>query len=184
MTPSRSDLDAESWAFALRFYGKPGMMDACLRFQEEAGVDVMLLLIAMFAATKLRLVLSSDQVRELDAVCRPWREQIVTPLRAVRRTLKVGPLPAPDEASEALRSQIKANELAAERLQNCLLVDHLPLDLPRRESVTAEDLRAVLRSVATLALEGEDKSLGQDLQSSMDAIVGAAMQEASQQAIR
>ena len=49
---SPGDPAAESWAFALKIYAQPGIAEACLRLQAEAGVDVMMLLTAAFAAAR------------------------------------------------------------------------------------------------------------------------------------
>ncbi|MGB6637399.1 MAG: DUF2390 domain-containing protein, partial [Bradyrhizobium sp.] len=43
MASTQSELEADSWAFALAIYAKPGVAEACLTLQNEAGVDVMLL---------------------------------------------------------------------------------------------------------------------------------------------
>ena len=44
MRRARPELEAECWAFALAIYARPGVAEACLALQNEAGVDVMLLL--------------------------------------------------------------------------------------------------------------------------------------------
>ena len=177
MTQSRSDLEADGWAFALHLYALPGVADACLRLQEEAGVDVMMSLMIVFAAVRHRVLLTPAEVRELDEACRPWREQIVHPLRAIRTRLKSGPAPAPGSATEPFRSTIKAAELAAERLQNQLLAERLPLRVPERDTVAPDDLRSVLRSVVTLALERRPGKPLSDLLPAIDLIVGAATQD-------
>jgi uncharacterized protein (TIGR02444 family) len=177
MNQSHSDIEAESWAFALQLYARPGIADACLKLQDEAGVDVMMSLMIIFAAARHRVLLTPSEIRELDEACRPWREQIVHPLRAIRTRLKTGPSPAPGSATEPFRSTIKAAELAAERLQNQLLAERLPLRAPERDIVTADDIRSVLRSVVTLALERRPGKPLSDLLSAIDVIVGAAMQE-------
>ena len=177
MTQSRSDLEADGWAFALRLYAQPGVAEACLRLQDEAGVDVMMSLMIVFAAVRHRVLLTPAEIRELDEACRPWREQIVHPLRAIRIRLKTGPSPAPGSTTEPFRSTIKAAELAAERLQNQLLAERLPLRAPERDIVAADDLRSVLRSVVTLALEKRPGQSLSDLLSPIDLIVGAALQD-------
>jgi uncharacterized protein (TIGR02444 family) len=177
MKQSRLDLEADSWAFALHIYARPGVADACLRLQNEAGVDVMMLLMTVFAAVRHRVLLSPSEIRELDDICRPWREQIVQPLRAIRGRLKTGPFPAPNSTTEPFRSTIKAAELAAERLQNRLLADHLPLRPPERDTVGSEDLLSVVRGVVTLALEKRGGKQLSDFLSSIDAIVDAATQD-------
>jgi uncharacterized protein (TIGR02444 family) len=177
MSRARSDLEADGWAFALHLYAQPGVAAACLRLQDEAGVDVMMFLMTAFAAVRHRVLLTPAEIRELDEVCRPWREQIVQPLRALRTQLKSGPLPAPSSATEPFRSTIKAAELAAERLQNQLLAENLPVRAPERATLAPEDLRSVLRSVVSLALEKRSGKQVSDLLSSIDAIVDAAMQD-------
>jgi uncharacterized protein (TIGR02444 family) len=177
MNQSRLDLEADSWAFALHIYAQPGVADGCLRLQDEAGVDVMMLLMIVFAAVRHRILLTASEIGALDDVCRPWREQIVQPLRAIRGRLKTGPLPAPNSATEPFRSTIKAAELAAERLQNRLLAERLPLRPAERDTLAPEDLRSVLHSVVTLALEKRPGKPLSEIHASIDAIVDAAMQD-------
>ena len=175
----KPDLEAECWAFALAIYAKPGVAEACLTLQNEAGVDVMLLLTTTFAAVKHRLLLTPDEIRALDEACRPWRVQIVWPLRTIRTGLKTGPRPAPGEATEPFRSQVKALELAAEKLQNRLLVECLPLRPPEKETVRPEQLRTVLGNVVSLFAKGRGTATKADLASSIDTIVEAAIPAAS-----
>src|ERR1700733_13710242 len=177
MNRPRSDIEADGWAFALHIYAQPGIADACLRLQDEAGVDVMMFLMIVFAAIRHRVLLTPAEIRELDEVCRPWREQIVQPLRALRTQLKTGPLPAPSHATEPFRSTIKAAELAAERLQNQLLAERLPLRAPERDNVTPEDLRCVPHSVVTRAVERRPGRQLSDLLSPIGVIIEAATRE-------
>ncbi|MGO8911934.1 MAG: TIGR02444 family protein [Bradyrhizobium sp.] len=178
MKLSRPELEADSWAFALDIYARPGVADACLKLQNEAGVDVMMFLMVAYAAVRQRVLLTPPEIRELDEACRPWREKIVHPLRAIRLGLKTGPLPAPNSETEQFRSKVKTTELAAERLQNQLLAERLPLRPPERDAVGPEDLRSVLRSVVTLALEPRGVEQIAELLPSIDAIVETATQHA------
>lgn len=177
MKPSVSELEAESWAFALDIYARPAVADACLSLQREAGVDVMMLLVIAFAAVKLRIPLTPAEIRELDEACRPWREQIVWPLRAIRSGLKSGPLPAPSGETEQFRSKIKTVELASERLQNQLLAERLPQRSPRPDTVTAEEIHTILGCVVSLFVEKRGSKPDADLFPSIVKIVDAVMQE-------
>ena len=179
MRPAGNELEAECWAFALAIYARPGVAEACLALQNEAGVDVMLLLTTTFAAVKHRLLLTADEIKALDEACRPWREEIVRPLRTIRSGLKSGPQPAPSEATERFRSQVKALELAAERLENRLLVECLPLGPPGKETVRPEQLRTVLENVVSFFAEKQDTVPKAKLPSSIDTIVEAAIPAAS-----
>jgi uncharacterized protein (TIGR02444 family) len=151
MTGAGQSVDADSWEFALKLYAEPRIAEACLRLQDERGVDVMILLMATFAAVRRGIVLKPSDIAEMDAACVAWRERIVLPLRALRTTLKSGPAPAPNERTERLRSSIKAAELSAERLQNELLAQWLAKRAPMSHAFDRAELIAVLRSVADFA---------------------------------
>ena len=104
----------ELWAWALAAYRAPGVSEACLGLQDVNGQNVPLLLWAAWAARTGR-ALDEDTVEAACDAARAWDRVAVTPLRAVRRTLK-RPVPDIDDAArEALRDQVKAAELAAER---------------------------------------------------------------------
>src|SRR5262249_25231108 len=71
------------WRFSLRFYRQDGVADACITLQEEAGVDVNLLLFLLWHATRKR-TLSASEITELERRIAPWRDMTVVPLRAMR----------------------------------------------------------------------------------------------------
>jgi uncharacterized protein (TIGR02444 family) len=104
------------WRFSLAFYRRAGVADACIALQEEAAVDVNLLLFLLWQAT-LRRVMSAAQVDELERRIAPWRNATVIPLRTVRRALKSPPGLVAAGTAELFRTGIKAVELEAERLQ-------------------------------------------------------------------
>jgi uncharacterized protein (TIGR02444 family) len=104
------------WRFSLRFYRRDGVADACIALQDEAGVDVNLLLFLLWCATERRRLSAAD-VATLDRLCAPWRAVAVIPLRTVRRTLKTPPPLVEPGSAELFRTRIKAAELEAERLQ-------------------------------------------------------------------
>jgi hypothetical protein len=87
-------------------------------------------------------------------------------------------LPAPNSETEQFRSTIKAAELAAERLQNQFLVECLPLRPPERDALDPEELRSVLRNVATLFLDKRGGKPVADLLSSINEIVDVATRDA------
>ena len=179
MKLSRADLEADSWAFALDIYARPGVADACLTLQNEAGVDVMILLMVTYAAVRHRILLTPAETGKLDEACRPWREQIVRPLRTIRSALKAGPSPAPSSETEQFRSKVMTIELAAERLENRLLAECLPLKPPAKDAVSPKELRSILEDVVTLFLERHGEKPLADLVSSINLIVGAALQSAA-----
>ncbi|MGM4903395.1 TIGR02444 family protein [Tardiphaga sp. 866_E4_N2_1] len=82
------EFSEESWRFALRLYEAPGVSEACLRLQAEAEVDVMFMLVTLFAASHKGVVLTSSDIGILDENCRTWRDEVIKPLRRVRTVMK------------------------------------------------------------------------------------------------
>ena len=102
------------WDWSLEAYAAPGVADACLHLQDAQGQNVPLLLWAAWAAATGR----RPDEEAIEAACdaaRAWSDAAVTPLRAIRRTLKAPVPDLEDAAREAVRDQIKALELQAER---------------------------------------------------------------------
>jgi uncharacterized protein (TIGR02444 family) len=116
MTDTKQDPGSPFWKFSLRFYRLPGVADACIALQEEAGVDVNLLLFLLWQATRHRQFSTAD-VAAIEAKIGFWRDATVVPLRNVRRALRTPPSLVEAATAEFFRNRIKAVELEAERLQ-------------------------------------------------------------------
>jgi uncharacterized protein (TIGR02444 family) len=114
------------WRFSLQFYRLPKVADACIALQDEAGVDVNLLLFLLWHARRRRRLTAAD-VAALEAKIAPWRDATVIPLRGVRRALKSPPALVEASVAEAFRNRIKAVELEAERLQQEAMYALVPL---------------------------------------------------------
>ena len=102
------------WDWSVAAYAAEGVADACLDLQDHHEQNTCLLLWAGWNAATARRP-DEETVEAACDVARAWDSTTISPLRAVRRTLK---LPVPDiedAAREAVRSRIKAVELEAER---------------------------------------------------------------------
>lgn len=110
------------WRFSIKFYAVPGVAAACIELQDQAKVDVNILFFLLWNATQSR-ALSEADVAEIERAIGPWRDMAVIPIRDVRRALKSPPPVMAAEAAEGLRTQVKAVELEAERLQQEALFD-------------------------------------------------------------
>jgi uncharacterized protein (TIGR02444 family) len=115
-TDAVSAQESPFWRFSLRFYRNPEVAAACIALQDEAGVDVNVLLFLLWNAT-LKRTLPPAAVADLDKRIGAWREAAVIPLRELRRALKRPPPVVEPGAAEAFRTRVKAAELEAERLQ-------------------------------------------------------------------
>jgi uncharacterized protein (TIGR02444 family) len=115
------------WSFSLAIYRKPGVAEACLALQDRHGLDVNLLLAALFAGVG-GSALDEDGWALLEATVGAYHRGVVRPLRAARRALKpleaVHPIGGPAVATQ-LRSAVKAAELDAEHLEQLMIEEAL-----------------------------------------------------------
>jgi len=141
MSEAAASSETPLWRFSLHFYRQAGVADACIALQDDYGVDVNLLLFLLWLATGGRQ-LSVEDIKELDEAVRPWRELTIIPIREVRRGLKGVRTLVETGKQEALRTEIKAIELEAERLQHEALYSRSLSPLLGREAETAAAARA------------------------------------------
>ena len=99
------------WDETLKAYGQPGVPEACLTLQDDYGQNTSLLLWAVWAETADPALLA----RAAD-VARRWDGLALTPIREIRRALKPAFDGVADAPREALREDVKAVELRAERV--------------------------------------------------------------------
>lgn len=109
--PSNASDQGSLWDFACRFYQVPGVEADCLTVQDQHGLDVVLLIFALYRA---RLGHGFDAV-EAYGLARSLMAQLVDPLRRHRRALKQDPGPYALPMVKALRAQLLAAELAGEQ---------------------------------------------------------------------
>lgn len=119
------EIDNALWCFVVPFYGRDGVAAACLTLQDRLGVDVNVLLFAIFAQAERGMALSEDDIAAVDALIRDWRTEVIQPLRRVRSRMKSGPAPAPSAVTDTLRGRIKRAELDAEQIELAVLHDWL-----------------------------------------------------------
>lgn len=102
------------WDWAVVAYGADGVAEACLGLQDLHEQNVPLLLWGGWNAVTGRRP-DADDIEAACDVARAWQDTAIAPLRAVRRTLKAV-IPDLDEGDRlAVRDQVKAVELEAER---------------------------------------------------------------------
>jgi uncharacterized protein (TIGR02444 family) len=129
------------WRFSLRIYRQPGVADACIALQDECGVDVNVLLFLLWLAADKKLI----PARNARAVCEQaalWHDDVVVPLRTLRRKLKGGSTLVAHNTAELFRTRIKAVELEAERLQQ----EALFALTPNLEAEPAQSVEAAARA--------------------------------------
>jgi len=102
---------AQLWRFSLAFYARPGVAPALIALQDRKGLDVNLILFALWLGVSGRGRLDRRQLATVDRAIRPIRREIAEPLRALRRRLKS----SPDSDIQRLREAVEALELEAEK---------------------------------------------------------------------
>lgn len=139
---SGSGSGAGLWDFSRQVYGRPGVEPACLALQDRHGVDVNLLLFCCWVATR-GVTLDRQTLTAAEAAVAGWRNQVVRPIRALRRRLKRETEGFPAAAVAALRGQLLEAELQAERLEQQRLEAFLPAATESSESGPMLALRAL-----------------------------------------
>ena len=115
-TPPRpNDLTTPLWTYALALYRRPGVAPACLALQARLGLDVCVLIFALYASHCQR-ALSAASLAQIDQGLQAWRHQVVLPLRQLRQAIKMGVPGMAAGHTDWVREQVKAVELNAEQV--------------------------------------------------------------------
>ena len=114
-----------TWNEILALYAQPGLASELLQRQDSQELDVVLYLFLRCAEAHGHQLDEAAKARAADHV-RDWRDEVVLPLRSMRRALKT----LPDYAGhrEVVRDQIKLAELAAERAEVDMLCAWIAAD--------------------------------------------------------
>ena len=127
------------WRFSCAFYAQPGVSEALLALQDRAGLDVNLILFALWQGACGRRRLSHAELIAAERGAGPIRAAIVLPLRALRRKLRSDR----DADVQRLRERIKTLEIAAERI--------IQRRLARLAGTPASDVAPAARAAAVQA---------------------------------
>ncbi len=109
------------WTFSIAVYGRRGVAPACLALQERRGVDVNVLLLCLWLGAREGRLLDRPDLAAVREAVAAWHEEVVRPLRAVRRRLKTDALGAPAPLAEEVRRRIAAVEIDAEHVEQLML---------------------------------------------------------------
>ncbi len=136
------------WRFSLDVYRRSGIEQALLALQDEASLDVNCVLFCCWTGMAGYGCLTPAEINAVLEISRGWNVRIVTRLREVRRALK-------DEGAELdgvsdLRQSVKTQEMAAERIQQTLLVQILvrPPHAAPSDTASRTNLNAYLEARA------------------------------------
>jgi uncharacterized protein (TIGR02444 family) len=169
------------WNFSLAVYSASTVQDECLHLQDQFGLDVNLVLFCAFFGAVHCIALTSDDISTARQEVQEWHEEIVRPLRAARRSLKtidLGPDAQTGNAAMNLRTQVKAAELEAERVEQMILEQWAKARLADRPRGNSRDAAlANLQVLITVYGIGPDRLVSAD---AMMHLIAAALDCASQ----
>jgi uncharacterized protein (TIGR02444 family) len=118
------------WDYALDLYRQEGVEEACLELQERHGLDVNLVLLCCWLASR-GIEAQGQWLKATVGAVETWHAQVVRPLRAVRRRLKAELAEPPPggigarwpELAARLRQRVLQLEIDGERLEQLLLAE-------------------------------------------------------------
>lgn len=143
------NIESPFWTFSLRVYASDGVAAECLALQDRLGLDVNVLLFAAWLGIVRGVTLDEAEMERINKVAAGWSNDVVLPLRAVRRRLKRMPEIAHADV-QALRKRVAETELFAEQIEQAFLhqmADGLPApQAGAGEAALRANLAAVLRS--------------------------------------
>jgi uncharacterized protein (TIGR02444 family) len=105
------------WQYSLSLY--PAIKDLCLQWQDNFGVNINLLLFLLYL-DKQQQSLTEQQLQQLEDLLQHFSSEVTQSIRALRRAM-----PSPwleSDMQQPLRQQLLNTELAAEKLEQQLLV--------------------------------------------------------------
>ena len=126
------------WDFTVSAYARPDMEAVCLELQDAHGQCVPLLLWRLWAIGE-GWSIGLGVLRRAAQIARAWDRAAIGPLRDLRRALTAPDNPLSTPGLPALREQIKACELAAERQ----LLEVLEAMTPASHGVSPRPLNAL-----------------------------------------
>lgn len=167
--------DGKLRRFALAVYAEADVAPACLTLQERFGVDVNVVLFAAYVGAVGRRRLDDAELDGAHAAIGEWHDEVVRPLRSVRRRLKSGPSPAPNPATAELRRRIQKAEIDAELVE----LDELDaLTGPAVPTTDSDPTDLAAGNVGLVVARASTGPLAQDERDAAEVIAAAAARHA------
>jgi uncharacterized protein (TIGR02444 family) len=172
--PKAKDTAAQNplWDYSVAIYGRPGVEDACLALQDQAGADVGMMLFLCWIAQSGRGRMTRAEVQKAMAVVAVWRVQVLAPLRRVRRRVKANGT----SGEPALHKKLLEVELDAERIEQVRLYTTMTRD-PVTLHGTPETREADARYNCGLYFEEAGVPLGGPLGDALTTLIKAATRD-------
>ncbi len=163
------------WNWMLSVYPRPGVSEALIALQDREGLNVNALLFSIWLACRSGR-LTRDGADEIERLNSEWAQEIVAPVRAVRRMLKTSQLIAENKKTD-IRKRIQAIELELEEMHCALLEERAAPDCADAESepetraeLASDNLRQYFAARRTPKSDQDRIIGGADWQKVLDAV--------------
>ena len=176
ITPEADSSYDPFWNYSLMVYQRTGLADACIRLQDQYGLDVNVVLFCVWCGVEGPGRLGGSRLGASVEVTRDWQRRAVVPLRGLRRHLKENPGPLDAALVEAVRKSVAAAELEAEHAEQILLSETVTdLERSARDETAALDAAiANLASYLRLQKVAIDPALVDDLEAVLTGCIRGA----------
>jgi len=154
-TESTSDF----WTWSLEHYQQKAVSSTLLKLQDNAGLNVNLLLWCLWCATAYEEIPELVLRKAHDLTSR-WSADLAINLRQVRRALKAPPKQANAEKTKILRDVVKKAELSAEEIEQLMLENLAGENLQPISAGEGRQQRARRNLAAYAALAGARRCEG------------------------
>lgn len=118
---------ADLWQFSLMTYARAGVANHCLYLQDRWGANINIILWLAWLARQ-NLQIDAQTITRAETRIANWHENLVEPVRQLRRTLSAqlsaqlaGEIEVERELMDATYQQFKSAELHAEQVEQALL---------------------------------------------------------------
>jgi uncharacterized protein (TIGR02444 family) len=139
--------DCAFWDFSLALYARPGIEAICLMLQDDFGLDVNLVLLAAWTASR-GTKLAPDLAARLRSLGEGYQATVMQPCRAARRGLRGWPeMTALGDLAAAPERRLRALELDLERLEQLRLAALVESRHPAPEASGPDLFRANLEAL-------------------------------------
>ncbi len=178
---SETTSDESFWTWSTSAYERRGVAAALLRLQDDAGLNVNILLWCLWCAQRYGEI-PDLVIRKAADITAHWSADVTESLRRARRALKSPPAQADADAAKALRKTLKKAELDAEEIEQAMLERLAADQLAAPDELSEDESKACARrnlaSYAALAGAASREGFSVEL---LDALV-TAMDNASGEA--
>lgn len=117
--PHKELLADEFWAFSLVFYGKKGVKEICLYWQDNFSANVNLMLFMLWC-DHLKIKVSTDDVKHLNQSLLYWNKEYTGKLRDLRRAVTAEKIPA--STLDKVKKSLLTAELELEKVEQSILI--------------------------------------------------------------